>query len=64
VIVSAASLPEALTTRGGIAVGLGIADVATGDGGTAFVVGDPASPHTDTAMHAKARISERLIEPP
>jgi hypothetical protein len=63
VMVSAASLPEALTTRGGMAVGLGIAAVAIGAGDTAFVVSDPPSPHADTARHAKASVNERLIEP-
>jgi hypothetical protein len=64
VMVSAASVPEALTTRGGTAVGLGVADVASGEGDTVLVVIDPASPQADTAMSAEARISERLIEPP
>jgi hypothetical protein len=55
VIVSAASLPETLTTRGGTAVGPGIAE---GD------APDPALPHPDTAISATAMINERWIWPP
>src|SRR4026207_932683 len=58
VMVSAPSVPEALTTRGGVAVGLGIAD---GD------VPDPAddpAPHPDTAISAMAMINEWWIWPP
>jgi hypothetical protein len=65
VMVSAASLPETLTTRGGTAVGLGIADgdvVCAGE--DADPADDPASPHPDTAISANAKINERLIWPP
>jgi hypothetical protein len=59
VMVSAASLPEALTTRGGTAVGLGIAD-----GDAPDPAEDPASPHPDTAISANPMINERWIVPP
>jgi hypothetical protein len=65
VMVSAASLPETLMTRGGTVLGLGIADgdVVCADDAPDPVDG-PASPHPDTAISASAMINERWIWPP